>query len=111
MLDADIKGCFDNISITALLAKLDTTPALRRATRAWLYAGVLDKGTVIPTTSGVPQGGIISPLLTNVALHGLQQAVEGAYVRRGQTPKGDAGAPVRPRLLRYADDVRRLTGE
>jgi len=104
VLDADIKGCFDNISITALLAKLDTTPALRRAIRAWLYAGVLDKGTVIPTTSGVPQGGIISPLLTNVALHGLQQAVEGAYVRRGHTPKGDAGAPVRPRLLRYADD-------
>jgi len=105
VLDADIKGCFDNISITALLAKLDTTPALRRAIQAWLYAGVMDKGMVIPTTSGVPQGGIISPLLTNVALHGLQQAVEGAYVRRGQTPKGDAGAPVRPRLLRYADDV------
>jgi len=105
VLDADIKGCFDNISITALLAKLDTTPALRRAIRAWLYAGVMDKGMVIPTTSGVPQGGIISPLLTNVALHGLQQAVEGAYVRRGHTPKGDPGAPVRPRLLRYADDV------
>jgi RNA-directed DNA polymerase len=104
VLDADIKGCFDNISITALLAKLDTTPALRRAIRAWLYAGMMDKGMVIPTTSGVPQGGIISPLLTNVALHGLQQAVEGAYVRRGHTPKGDPGAPVRPRLLRYADD-------
>lgn len=104
VLDADIKGCFDNIDITALLAKLDTTPALRRAIRAWLYAGVLDQGRVNPTTSGVPQGGVISPLLTNAALHGLQRAVEGAYVRRETTANGDAGAPIRPRLIRYADD-------
>jgi len=104
VLDADIKGCFDNINSTALLAKLDTTPALRRAIRAWLYAGVMDNGTLSPTTRGVPQGGVISPVLTNVALHGLQTAVERAYVRRGHTPKGDPGAPVRPRLLRYADD-------
>ncbi len=104
VLDADIKGCFDNIDATALLAKLDTIPLLRRAIRAWLHAGVLDEGRVRPTTSGVPQGGVISPLLANIALHGLQQAVESAYVRRGRTPKGDAGAPVRPRLVRYADD-------
>jgi RNA-directed DNA polymerase len=104
VLDADITGCFDNIDATALLAKLDTIPALRRAIRAWLHAGVLDEGRVSPTTRGVPQGGVISPLLANIALHGLQQAVEGASVRRGRTPKGDAGAPVRPRLVRSADD-------
>jgi len=104
VLDADIKGCFENIDATALLAKLGTIPLLRRAIRAWLHAGVLDEGKVRPTTSGVPQGGVISPLLANIALHGLQQAVESAYVRRGRTPKGDAGAPVRPRLVRYADD-------
>jgi RNA-directed DNA polymerase len=104
VLDADIKGCFDNIDATALLAKLDTIPSLRRAIRAWLQAGVLDEGHVHPTTSGVPQGGVISPLLANIALHGLQQAVESCYVRRGRTPKGDCGAPVRPRLVRYADD-------
>jgi RNA-directed DNA polymerase len=104
VLDADIKGCFDNLDATALLAKLDTIPLLRRAIRAWLHAGVLDEGRVRPTTSGVPQGGVLSPLLANIALHGLQQAVESAYVRRGRTPKGDAGAPVRPRLVRYADD-------
>ncbi len=83
VLDADIKGCFDNIAIPALLTKVDATPALRRAIRAWLYAGVMDNGTLTPTTSGVPQGGVISPVLTNVALHGLQTAVESAYVRRG----------------------------
>jgi RNA-directed DNA polymerase len=104
VLDADIKGCFDNIATTALLDKLDTIPSLRRAIRAWLQAGVLNEGQVHPTTSGVPQGGVISPLLANIALHGLQQAVESCYVRRGRTPKGDSGAPVRPRLVRYADD-------
>ena len=57
-------GSFDNIDISALLAKLDTTPALRRAIRAWLYAGVLDAGRVSPSTSGVPQGGELTPPTT-----------------------------------------------
>lgn len=104
VFDADIHGCFDQIDGRALLVKLDTIPTLRRAIQSWLQAGVLEEGRVHPTMSGVPQGGVISPLLMNVALHGLQDAVEEAYVRRGRTPKGHSGAPVRPRLVRYADD-------
>ncbi len=57
-------GSFDNINITALLAKVDATPALRRAIGAWLDAGVLDNGTLTPTTSGVPQGGVLTPPTT-----------------------------------------------
>jgi RNA-directed DNA polymerase len=104
VLDADIKGAFDHISQPALLAKLDTIPALRRAVHGWLRAGVLAGGHRAPTPSGVPQGGVVSPLLLNVALHGLQTAVEQAYRRRVLRPYGTSGAPVRPRLLRYADD-------
>jgi RNA-directed DNA polymerase len=105
VLDADIESCFDNISHPALLAKLDTIPVIRRAVRAWLKAGVLTNGTLTPTTSGVPQGGVISPLLMNVALHGLQTAVESAYRKRMPGTNGDPGAAYRPRLIRYADDL------
>jgi group II intron reverse transcriptase/maturase len=98
-LDADIKGCFDGISHRALLNKLDTTPALYRAVKAWLRAGVLHDGVFTSSTSGTPQGGVASPLLANIALHGLETCASQAYRRPGA--KGDA---TRPRLIRYADD-------
>jgi RNA-directed DNA polymerase len=104
VLDADIKGAFDHISQSAMLAKLDNIPALRRAVDGWLKAGVLVEGQTVPTTRGVPQGGVISPLLLNVALHGLQTAVEQSYRRHQRHSYGTSGSPVRPRLLRYADD-------
>ncbi|MDQ3928449.1 MAG: group II intron reverse transcriptase/maturase [Chloroflexota bacterium] len=105
VLDADIEGCFDAISHSALLAKLDTIPAIRRAVRAWLKAGVMTKGMMTPTTRGVPQGGVISPLLMNVALDGLQTAVETAYRKRMPGTKRKPGAAYGPRLIRYADDL------
>lgn len=89
VLDADIRGCFDAIAHQALLDKLATYPTLRRTIRGWLRAGVLSDGDLIPTRRGTPQGGVASPLLANVALHGLETAVKeatGAY------------------LVRYADD-------
>ncbi|MBK7916615.1 MAG: group II intron reverse transcriptase/maturase [Chloroflexi bacterium] len=91
VLDADIAACFDKISHSAVLAKLQTYPAMQRAVRAWLRAGVLDGETLFPTTEGSPQGGRISPLIANIALHGLETAVAAAH------PKA--------KVIRYADDL------
>ena len=101
VLDADIAGCFNNIAHTPLLAKLQTFPPLRRTIQAWLKAGVLEDGVFAPTEAGTPQGGCISPLLANVALHGMERAVQEGYALKHHT--------TRPILVRYADDVRHFT--
>jgi RNA-directed DNA polymerase len=96
VLDADIKGCFDNINQEALLQKLQTYAAMRQAIKAWLKAGVLDGVEFSPTETGTPQGGVISPLLANIALHGLEEAIKEGYSRDRNIEK--------PVLIRYADD-------
>ena len=68
---------------------------------AWLGAGVIDQGRFAPTEEGGPQGGVISPLLMNVALHGMEQAAGVRYIRTG-TNAGTA-RPGSPVLIRYAD--------
>ena len=73
VLDADIAKCFDRINQIRLLEKLKTYPTLRHQIKTWLQAGVLDKGEIFPTVEGVPQGGPISPVLANVALHGFEK--------------------------------------
>ncbi|EFH81515.1 group II intron reverse transcriptase/maturase [Ktedonobacter racemifer] len=95
VLDADIRGCFDNIDQTALLKKLQTYPRLRQAVQAWLKSGVMTEGEFTPTTSGTPQGGVVSPLLMNIALYGLEEALKG--VKRTTRDK--------PQMVRYADDL------
>ena len=67
VLDADIKGCFDNIDHQALLGKLHTYPAMRRLVKGWLKAGVMEALELSPTKAGTPQGGVVSPLLANIA--------------------------------------------
>ncbi|MGK7893879.1 MAG: group II intron reverse transcriptase/maturase [Xenococcus sp. (in: cyanobacteria)] len=80
VLDADIAGCFDNINHQQLLDKIDTTPTFRRQIKAWLKAGVIDwikpSEPYQKTTQGTPQGGVISPLLANIALHGLENRLK-----------------------------------
>ena len=99
VLDADIAKCFDRIDHQALLDKLRTFPALRRAIRGWLRAGVMDGPDLYPTTAGTPQGGVLSPLLANVALHGLEAAIRTAFpVTHGRNHAW------RPLVVRYADD-------
>jgi RNA-directed DNA polymerase len=72
VLDADIKGCFDNIGHIALLNKLNTFPKLRRVIKRWLRDGVMEGDVFYKTVAGTPQGGVISPLLANIALHGVE---------------------------------------
>ncbi len=96
VLDADIKGAFDHINQQALLKKLQTYPAMRRIIRLWLKAGVMDGKTFFPTEQGTPQGGVISPLLMNIALHGMEEALTAGYSKSHKVEK--------PKLVRYADD-------
>jgi len=102
VLDADLAAAFDRINHDLLLAQLGTFPA-REQVRQWLKAGVVEQGRFTPTEEGTPQGGVISPVLLNVALHGMEQAAGVRYLTAGAYA-GDTvpGAPV---LIRYADDL------
>jgi len=101
VLDADISKCFDQIDQETLLAKLRTFPTLRRQIKAWLKSGVLENGQWFPTSAGTPQGGVISPLLANIALHGMEERIKQAFPRRNA---GMGGNCQPPHLIRYADD-------
>lgn len=101
VLDADIEGCFDNINHEYLLDKLNAPSNIRRQIKAWLKAGILDTNGFLPSESGTPQGGIISPLLTNIALHGL----ENKLYELTKTWKGGKRANAESiAFIRYADD-------
>jgi RNA-directed DNA polymerase len=110
VLDADIAKCFDRIDHNALLEKAGYEGLLRQQIKAWLKSGVLDKGVFTKTEMGTPQGGVLSPLLANIALHGLENMLmKYAESAKGwRYPKGKVmGRAVRMRSLtfiRYADD-------
>jgi RNA-directed DNA polymerase len=91
VLEGDIKSCFDRISHKWLLANI---PMDARILRQWLEAGYWEKGRLFPTTEGTPQGGIISPLLANLTLDGMEEAIRSRIkIRRDQV-----------NFVRYADD-------
>lgn len=94
VFDADISGCFDHLSHPALLRKLQTYSTMRHLVQRWLKAGVLEGDVFTPTEAGTPQGGVISPLLANIALHGMEE------VAAQRKRKNDEKAL----LIRYADD-------
>jgi RNA-directed DNA polymerase len=103
LLDADISGCFDNIGHQPLLARL---PVFTTAIRRWLKAGTVELGTWKPTTTGVPQGGPLSPLLANAALDGMERLFgaedkQGRYVPPSRRRDSNRGI----NLVRYADDL------
>ena len=101
ILDADLTAAFDKIGHSFLLSQLGSFPA-RDMIRQWLKAGVFEAGKgFAPTEEGTPQGGIISPVLLNVALHGLEQAAGVRYQTGQKTSEVQKNSPV---LVRYADD-------
>jgi len=90
ILEGDIKGCFDNISHEWMLMNiLLDRPILHK----WLKAGFVEDGRLYPARKGTPQGGIISPTLSNMTLDGLERTVRKAVPRRS-----------RVNFVRYADD-------
>ena len=109
VFDADISSCFDCIDHNKLIEKLNTYPTLRKQIRAWLKAGVMDGLEFKPTDRGTPQGGTISPLLANIALHGMENVIKNLALKfdmkdyRGRQLAGrDKQKSVN--IIRYADD-------
>jgi RNA-directed DNA polymerase len=97
VVDADIKGAFDNIGHEPLLRAIGQFPA-RELIKQWLKAGYVELGQLHETPAGTPQGGVISPLLANIAFHGMEQVLGVAYAANGDLK------PKSPALVRYADD-------
>jgi len=96
VVDADITGAFDTIDHEHLLATIGKVPG-RELIRQWLKAGYVDKGVFHDTETGTPQGGVISPLLANIALHGMEHALGVKF-----NSKGEINSP--RAVVRYADD-------
>jgi RNA-directed DNA polymerase len=112
VLDADIKGCFDNIDHIALLKKLNTFPTLRQVIKKWLRSGVMEGNVFQKVRTGTPQGGVISPLLANIALHELEYNLKNAlsadlfqYMKEEKKySRSDKKAKKSISIIRYADD-------
>jgi len=97
VLDADISGCFDNISHEWMIANI---PMDKEILRKWLKAGFIWKGQMFPTESGTPQGGIISPVLANMTLDGMERRLTERFgAKESRKAKRN-----KVNLIRYADD-------
>ena len=113
VLEADLEAAFDNIDHEFLLDKLGDFPG-KGFIAAWLKAGIFEGGTVKASEEGAPQGGVISPLLLNIVLNGLEQAAGTVYkplTHRTRGTQWETRYRVRdgkripvPVLVRYADD-------
>lgn len=114
--DADIRKCFHMIDHTALLNKMKTFRLMRKQLLAWLKAGVMEgyantsgPSEIFETEAGTPQGGIISPLLANIALHGLENHLKDFVAKLPMKPnpganRGSAAKKKALGFVRYADD-------
>lgn len=102
ILEGDIKGCFDNISHDWLIENI---PMDKSILKQFLKAGFIFKGELFPTEDGTPQGGVISPILANMALDGMQKVLSDKFHtnRLGKIDLRFKNAH-KVNLVRYADD-------
>lgn len=98
VLDADIEGFFDHINHEWML---DHVRMDREILRKWLKSGVIDRGQLLATTAGTPQGGIISPALANWTLNGLETELL-LHLKREFGVRDTKRLKVS--VIRYADD-------
>ena len=106
VVEGDIKGCFDNINHEVLLDKLVHYPG-STLVQKWLKAGFIQDGRFYETKTGTPQGGLISPLLSNIALDGLEEKLGIKYTWRKDNRKPQGGSFLNNSertYVRYADD-------
>ncbi len=99
VLDADISGFFDNISHSHIENSIGNTPGIKLI-KMWLKSGFMEKGALNATNQGTPQGGVISPVLANIGLEGLEQAIKAIPYKQRSGYKSKAGMGI----IRYADD-------
>ena len=114
ILDADIKGFFDNINHQWLMDNIFLHSSLKKLLEQWLKAKIFDAGIYIDPLSGTPQGGIISPTLANFTLNGLEKTVKNSLSpltksveQRMQVKLRDGSykrIALSTQLIRYADD-------
>lgn len=100
VIDADIEGAFDNITHDFILKTIKGFPG-KALIGQWLKAGYLETGSYHKTLQGTPQGGVISPLLLNIVLHGMETMLG---VQRFQGKKGMSSIRGKCGVIRYADD-------
>ena len=100
IFEGDFKSCFDTLSHDWILEQLGNFPA-KRIIQSWLKAGYVYNDLFHETCLGTPQGGVISPLLANIALHGMEEALNVTYKKR---KSGYTSFYSRYIVVRYADD-------
>jgi RNA-directed DNA polymerase len=108
IFEGDFKGCFDNLNHNYIIEQTKKFPANNILTK-WLKAGYVDNGVFNETNAGTPQGGIVSPLLANIALHGMEKEIGIGYRSRTSKKTGEISHIVnecktRLSMVRYADD-------
>lgn len=109
IFEGDFKGCFDNLDHKHILEQVNSFPA-KGIIAKWLSAGYVDNDVFVNTNTGTPQGGIVSPLLANIALHGMEDELGIVYRKAKKDKKtGRYDYEINPlkckiALVRYADD-------